>query len=415
MYLQTQTTNKPRIIMHIDMNSYFASVEQQANPFLRGKPIGVTGKAKAAASGKATRSIISAASIEAKRMGIKGIMSTWQAKRACPSLIFVQGDMTKYNNITKRFNEIFSCYTDQVEVFSVDESFLDITSSAKDYLGAIAIAQMIKHDLKRNCGKRITCSIGIGSNKLMAKLASEQIKPDGLTIVRPGEEETFLDTCALQDLCGIGPRIYKRLFTMGITNFQELRKTPLTLLQTEFKSYGNWLYAAARGNGDNQVISELADPKSMGHSYTLPEDTYDEATLRRTLLGLADKVAWRLRRDGFSTKLVRAYVRYGDFDGNGQEIRFKEPIKDGLDLYKVAWKMINTRRNKDKPIRLLGITASGLTKNLEQPPLFKKEQKFSSVLSALDTVQRRYGQHSWTRASLLGVNFHQVSHGFQER
>jgi DNA polymerase IV len=404
-----------RIILHIDMNSYFASVEQQANPFLRGKPIGVTGKAKDAASGKPVRSIISAASLEAKHMGIKGIMSTWQAKRDCPSLIFVQGDMTKYTDITKRFNIIFQRYTDRVEVFSIDESFLDITESAKDYLGAIAIAQMIKHDLKKYCGERITCSIGIAKNKLMAKLASEQVKPDGLTAIRPGKEESFLNTCELQDLCGIGPRINNRLFTIGITTFQELRNTPLTLLEKEFKSYGHWLFNAARGRGDNNIISELADPKSMGHSYTLPEDTYDEATLRRTLLGLADKVAWRLRRDGFSSKLVRAYVRYGDFTGNGQELRIQEPIKDGLQLYKIAWRMIDRWRKRDLPVRLMGISTGALTKGPVQSPLFKKEQKISSVLSSLDSVQRRYGQHSWTRASLIGVNFHQVSHGFQER
>jgi DNA polymerase-4 len=407
--------NTPRIIMHIDMNSYFASVEQQANPFLRGKPIGVTGKAKAAASGKATRSIISAASIEAKRMGIKGIMSTWEAKRACPSLIFVQGDMTKYSAIMKRFNTVFRRYTDKVEIFSIDESFLDVTESAKDYLGAIAIAQMIKHDLKRACGEHITCSVGIGANKLMAKLASEQIKPDGLTVVRPGEEEQLLNTCALQDLCGIGPRINKRLNAMGITTFQQLRKAPLTLLEQHFKSYGHWLYHAARGRGDDHVISELADPKSMGHSYTLPHDTYDEKTLRRTLLGLADKVAWRLRRDGFSTTLVRAYVRYGDFTGNGQELKIQTPIQDGLELYKVAWSLIDRWRSLDKPVRLVGISAGALVKASAPAPLFKKEQKFSSVLSALDKVQHRYGSHSWSRASLLGVNFHQVSHGFQER
>jgi len=187
-----------RIIMHIDMNSYFASVEQQANPFLRGKPIGVTGKSfDTNESAKAQRSIIATASIEAKRLGIKTAMSTSEAKRLLPSLIIVPGDPEKYAEITHRFNKIFNEFTDQVEIFSVDESFLDVTDWAQDYFGATMMAQAIRERIKEDCGERITCSIGIAPNKLIAKLASESHKPNGLTVVRP---EQVLDFVASQKL-----------------------------------------------------------------------------------------------------------------------------------------------------------------------------------------------------------------------
>ena len=396
--------------MHIDMNSYFASVEQQANPFLRGKPIGVTGKAKVAETGKASRSIVAAASIEAKQQGIKTAMSTWEAKRICPSIIFVQGDPEKYAEITHRFNEVFQEFTHLVEVFSVDECFLDVTSAAQDYLGAITMAQMIKHRLREKCGEHITCSVGIASNKLMAKLSSEQIKPDGLTVTKPGEEIALLDTCDLSDLCGIGRRIEKQLHNLGIFTFRRLRAFPLDRLVEEFKSYGYWLHDSSHGLGNDLVVSEQAPPKSVGHSYTLSQDTTDVELMKRTLLGLADKVAWRLRRDGYQAGLVRAHIRFGDFTGFGREQRLDQPITDGLSLFKNAWQLI--KHHTGAPVRLLGISAGALSCGSEQPSLFKKEQKMSSVLSALDQVQHRYGSGAWTRASLLDVHFHARSSGF---
>src|SRR3989344_1081932 len=183
-----------RIIIHADMNSYFASVEQQANPRLRGKPIGVTGK-------RTERSVVAAASREAKKI--------------CPSIILVPGDPEKYGEITERFNAIFRDLSDKLERFSVDESFLDVTETARDYLGAIMVAQIIRRRLREECGEWITASIGIARNKLLAKAASETMKPDGLVVVKPGDEIAFLDSCDLQDPCGVGPRTARHLERLG--------------------------------------------------------------------------------------------------------------------------------------------------------------------------------------------------------
>lgn len=417
--------------MHIDMNSYFASVEQQANPFLRGKAIGVTGKRK-------ERSVLATASREAKALGVKTAMSTWEAKKVLPSLILVMGDPEKYGDITRRFNAIFREFTDLVEQFSVDESFLDVTEAAQDYFGATMIAQMIRVRLAEECGERITASIGVGPNKLMAKLASERVKPDGLTVVHPGRELDLLDQCDLEDLCGIGPRIAERLNDMGIRTFKQLRERPLDDLAREFKSYGLWLHEAAHGRGDDEVNPDADDPKSVGHSYTLPTNAEDSETVRRYLLTLCDKVGWRLRRDGFAARCVTAYVRYGDFSGDGKQTHFSEPVNDGLKLFEIAWGLISsviarseaTKKSHErllpaslsargrndmlaKPIRLVGISASQLTKGPEQSSLFKKERKMSSALRALDRLQHRYGDGVWTRASLVSTSILARSSGFR--
>lgn len=399
-----------RIIIHIDMNSYFASVEQQANPFLRGKPIGITGKR--AEAGDYNRSIITTASIEAKRLGVKTAMSAWEAKKICPSLLLIAGDPEKYSELMHRFNKVYREFTHLVQQFSIDESFLDITDTAKDYLGATLMAQMIRYRLREELGERVTASIGIAQNKLMAKLACESVKPNGLTVLRPGNEIPFLDTRALQDLCGIGPRIYRRLNRLGIRNFRELREYPAEGLIAEFKSYGLWLHRAAHGIDDSPVDPREDEPKSVGHSYTMPAGADDEHAARRYLLCLADKVAWRLRRDGYQAHCITAYIRYGDFTGVGKQRRFKEPIMDGLSLFKIAWGLIEEVRDDMKPIRLVGLSASQLTNGGEQQPLFKKERKMMNILPALDKIQTRYGTNAWTRASLLPIEFKPRSSGF---
>ncbi len=397
------------------MNSYFASVEQQANPFLRGKPIGIIGKDQ-------KRTIVATASIEAKRLGVKTAMSTWEAKKICPSIIFVPGDSQKYGFITNAFNELFLEFTDRVEQFSVDESFLDITEQAKDYFGAAWIGQRLRVRLKEVCGEWITASIGIAPNKLLAKLASESVKPNGLTIIQEEDAIRLLDSQKLNDLCGIGSRTAKRLNGLGIMNFKQLREFPIKELVDEFDSLGFWLHEAAHGRNDSEVNSEETDPKSIGHSYTLPHDTFDTALVRRYLLGMCEKVAWRLRRDGFVAQTLSVYIRYGDFSGAGKQCVLKESLSNGLDLFHVTWRLIESVRDPSQPIRLIGITTFHLSRSKPTMRLFsteagsvfgeKKEQKTVSVLSALDKLQHRYGDKAWTRASLLPIELKERSSGF---
>ena len=275
-------------ILHIDFNSYFATVEQQANPRLRGKPIGVTG------GDRMKRTVIGAASVEAKRFGVKTGMQIWEAKKLCPQIILVKGDSDKYLEVTKRFLAIISSYSPNLEVFSIDEVFLEIESSRKSQessednldsrlLTLVTLAQEIKSRIKSEIGSYITCSIGISYNKRMAKLAGSLYKPDGLVVIADEEAAMWvLDRVDLDEICGIGPRIKKRLNNMGAFNFTQLRKVPLPALLASFKSYGLILYNMARGIDESEVVPfyEKGEVKSVGHRHTIDHDTSDPVEIK---------------------------------------------------------------------------------------------------------------------------------------
>jgi DNA polymerase IV len=408
------------IILHLDFNSYFASVEQQANPFLRGLPIAVAGKGRhsidvaMAHKGSARitidqlsfqRSVVTTASREAKKRGVKTAMGTWQARKICPEMLVIPGDPQKYGEITRRFMSILERYADSVQRFSTDEAFADITcASGGDYLGAVILAQQIRADIADECGEYCTVSIGIAPNKLLAKLASESKKPNGLTCVQPHEAEDFVLTRPLAEFCGIGRRIEKHLERLGATSVATLRRLPLTLLLDEFKSYGYFLYNAARGLGPDD-IEPNKDPKSIGNSYTFPHDLKSDDEMYHNLLALADRVAWRMRKQCFMATHIAGYVRYGDFGGHGFHRRCADPLIDGLDLANTAWDIIKEKVDIKKGVRLLGISASGLLPIGGSDSLFERDRKKARALKALDKVTDKYGSGIWQRASTMKTNF----------
>lgn len=391
--------------MHIDMNSFFASVEQQANPTLRGKAIGVTGKST-------ERSIVAAASLEAKQRGVKTAMPVWKAKRLCPEIIFVPGDPSKYQAISHRFNAIFRRYTSLVQPFSIDESTLDVTDVARDYLGAVALAQSIRTDLKELCGTHITASIGIAPNKLIAKLASESKKPNGLTVVHPQDVISFLDHANLEDLCGIGRSIRRRLSDMSVETFKQLREFPREELEKQFHSFGTFLWNISRGHADDHIRIESPAPKSIGHAYTLAQDTTSPQVVRRYLLGLSDRVAFRLRQEQKAARTIHVQLRFGDFTQVAKQCRLQTPVNDGLALFRAAWKLVQTSWTDSAPVRLVGVSVSTLTQPNGQTALFSKTQKHTRVTPALDSLTKRYGRNIWHRASTMPVQLLERSSGF---
>jgi len=271
------------------------------------------------------------------------------------------------------------------------------------------LAQRIRDDIKREVGRYCTVSIGVAPNKLAAKLACESKKPNGLTVVRPEQLESFVRHQELQAICGIGPRIERRLHRMGITSMEVLQQTPLHQLVDQFKSYGFFLYDAARGLGDDHVEEKNETPKSVGHSYTFPHDLRTESEITKNLLVLCDKVAWRMRRDGLIATKLHVYVRYQKnpssegFSGVGTEKRYKEPMADGLDIFKNAWKLVDGIRDPNIGIRLLGVSAGGILQTDMPKSLFKKPEKMFSTLVALDTLQTSYGSGIWQRAATIGT------------
>jgi len=398
------------IILHIDFNSFFASVEQQANPFLRGKPIAITGKRGLK---DMKRSIIATASIEAKKLGIKPPISAIEAEQICPQLILLPGDMRKYSEITKRMLKALRDNSDSVEQFSTDEAFADITKTAQDYFGATIIAQIIRNEIKKTCGNRCTVSIGIGPNRTIAKLASGTIKPNGFTVIQPNKVLSFLNSQPIGNLCGIGRATEAHLNELGIDSFPKLRLADKELLLREFKQVtGNWLYNIARGI-DNNLVDPLEEaPKSVGHSYTFPYDLELDGEIKTNLLALADQVAYRLRKDKLSAQVVSFFVRYHDFSGNHAQIRLSQPAQDGLTLYKNAWALLDRVRNNQKRIRLMGISTSGLLESDAPVSLFLKDKKMQHTLKAYDCIAHKFGSQAISRAATMKTFFQERASGW---
>jgi DNA polymerase-4 len=382
-----------RVIMHIDMNAFFASVEQQANPELRGKPIAVVGGGG--------RTVITTSSYEARAKGVKTGMAVWEGKRTCPELIIVVGDNRKYTHTSTKINEIFRDYTPEVEAFSIDESWLDVTHSLGIFGSAVNIACLIKARIRHSFG--ITCSIGIAPNKLLAKLASDMQKPDGLTIINPEDVARVLERMPVRELCGIGRKMERHINMMSIYTCGELGRCDEARLTRRFGIIGRRLKEMGRGIDNSPVVQfgEEDEVKSVGHSRTLERDIEDPAEIRRFLLQLSEMVGSRARRYNVSGKTVHLYVRYADFFSSwGKQTTLKSHINRSDEIYRAALAILDTVE-LEQPVRLLGISLSNLKHQAEQLPLFEDERKKLFATQAMDKVNERFGSMVVTYGSLL--------------
>ncbi len=383
-----------RTILHIDFNSYFAAVEQQANPRLRGKPVGVTG------GNRVVRTVIGAASVEAKKFGVKTGMQIWEAKKLCPQIILVPGDSDKYLETTRRFLNIIKDYSPYVEVFSIDEVFMEV----EDCHAPSGLAMTIKQRIRAEVGDYITCSIGISYNKIMAKLAGSLYKPDGLVVIKDEEAAQFiLDRIGLDEICGIGFRIKKRLNNMGILNFKDLRKVPLPALLASFKSYGLTLYNMAQGIDNSPVLPfyEKEEVKSIGHRHTIDHDTSDPGEIKQILLKLTELIARKLRSKKLVGKTVSFWLRNSDFSGEGMQTTIF-PTQDGLDIFKAGWQIFGKIWDR-REIRMIGVSISNLKplkpQNLSLLPEINRQE---TITKALDKINNKYGEFILQRGVLLG-------------
>jgi DNA polymerase-4 len=382
-----------RIILHLDMNAFFASVEQQANPALRGKPIAVIGS-----NG---RTVITTASYEARKFGVKTGMAIWEAKRQCPQIILVVGDNRKYTYTSSRIFNMMLDYTPMVEVFSIDEAFLDVTGSMGIFGTPEQIVYLLKARIKHRFG--LTCSVGVGSNKLLAKLASDMKKPDGLTIIRPEEVSQVLETIPIKDLCGIGSQTEKKLNLLGIKTCGDLGRFPVDILKRKFGINGLHLHHMGLGIDHAPVIpaSDQDNVKSVGHSMTLKRDVSKRQEILKYLLQLSEMVGRRARRYGVSGKTVHLYVRYADFYSSiGKQQTLGNPINLSDDIYKAVIDILDTIELQ-QPVRLLGVRLTNLKYQVLQLPLFPQERKKALMVGAMDAVNNKYGDFTVTFASLM--------------
>lgn len=382
-----------RVILHVDQNAFFASVEQQANPALRGKPIAVVGGGG--------RTVITTSSYEARAKGVRTGMAVWEGKRACPELIVVVGDNRKYRYTSGKINEIFHDYTPEVEAFSIDESWLDVTGSLGIFGSAETIAYLIKARIRHSFG--ITCSVGIAPNKLLAKLASDMQKPDGLTIITPEDVPRILEHMPIKDLCGIGRKMQRHLNMMSIYTCGELGRCDEARLTRKFGVIGTRLKQMGQGVDVSPVLpfGEEDDVKSVGHSRTLERDISDPSEIRRFLLQLSQMVGSRARKYNVSGRTIHLYVRYADFFSSwGKQTTLKNHINQSDEIYRAALSLLATVE-LEQPVRLLGVCLSNLKQQAEQLPLFEDERKKLYMTQAMDAINNRFGSMAVTLGSLI--------------
>jgi len=382
-----------RVIMHLDMNAFFASVEQAANPELRGKPIAVIGSSK--------RTIITTASYEARAFGVKTGMNTWQAKQKCPHIIFVVGDNSKYTYTSTQIFRMMQQYTPLVEVFSIDEAFLDLTGSLAIFGSAERVASLLKAEIRNTFG--ITCSIGVAPNKLLAKLASDMQKPDGLTIINPEDISRVLDRVPAHDLCGVGGKTAKQLAMFGIRTCGDLGRFPVDILRRKFGVVGVRLSEMGRGIDDSPVIpaEDAEEVKTVGHSMTLERDVEARKDILKYLLQLSEMVGRRARRYNVWGKTVTLSIRYADFDTwVGKQESLRDYINQSEDIYKAAVHIMDSLVLL-QPVRLLGVRLSNLRYESNQLPLFEQDRKKTQLANAMDEINDKFGNFSVTFGSLL--------------
>src|SRR3990167_724408 len=405
-----------KTILHIDFNSFFATVEQQANPRLRGKPIGVTG------GDRMERTVIGAASIEAKHFGVKTGMHLYDAKRLCPEIILVRGDSDKYLEVTKKFLNIIKDYSPYVEMFSIDEVFIELKNAAVGN-SALGVALIIKNRIREEIGEWMRVSIGISYNKLMAKLASNLQKPDGLVVISNQKQAIqILDQIELNEICGIGLRIKKRLNNMGVFSFKDLRLVPLKALLASFKSYGQTLYNMSRGMDERPILPffEKEEVKSIGHRHTISHDTNDEIEIKQIFLKLTELIARRLRAKKLVGRTVTIWYRNslkveGGFTGDSMQATIPYTA-DGLDIFQACWKIFHQiwpARNAlaceaggsgDK-IRMVGVSISNLKPTTPQNlSLLPEARKQEAMLAVLDKINDKFGEFTLQRGILLGTS-----------
>jgi len=386
------------------MNSYFASVEQAANPKLRGKPIAVGG----GTGGKTT--IVAACSYEAKAKGVKTGMGAWEAKKICPEIIIVAGDMSKYIYTSSEIFKILRNYTDLFEAFSIDEGFMDVTATKERFGGEIMLAKEIKQRIRE--AFRLTCSIGIGPNKFLAKLAGELKKPDGLVILRSEDIPEKIKDVPVNKLCGVGRKLEKYLAAMGVRTFLELHRYPREKLIKRFGTvYGDHLWHMGQGLDNSPVMPypQIEESKSMGHSYTMPEYTSDIKEVKAYLLLLSEQVGKRLRSGNYSGNTVHLTLGFGNYNFWGKQKKLAEYLDDGYDIFKTAEFLFdkNFSGNTRDPFRFVGISVSGLLRNISQPGLFPEKQAAGKILKAVDAINDRYGEQTVKRAATMNTILHE--------
>ena len=383
------------VIFHVDLDAFYASVEQNDDPALRGKPVIV-----GAAPGH--RGVVSACSYEARRFGIHSAMPISQASRRCPQGVYLPVRMERYIEVSREVMAVLREYTPDLQQISVDEAFLDMTGTERLFGPPLSVGARLKAEVREKVGLALT--VGIGPNKYLAKLATNAGKPDGLTMVTEEEAETFLDGIALKDLWGIGERTLQRLSELNIMSVRRLRDVPHAELGRLLGAgAAAFLSAVARGR-DPGIFSEEPRSRSLSTETTFETDRKDKAGIEHVLLELCHQVVFRMIEEGWKSKTVALKLRFHDFTTTNAQRTLRHWISSAEEMHAVARELLSARWSGGTPVRLVGIGCANLTPVDDQDQLELFVDDFSRRRRAEEAVfriRRKMGEVAVTKASLM--------------
>jgi nucleotidyltransferase/DNA polymerase involved in DNA repair len=385
-----------RSILHVDMDAFYASVEQLDHPEYKGKPVIVGADPK----GGKGRGVVAACSYEARKFGVRSALPISRAWKLCPEGVYVRPRMDRYVEVSKQVMEVFRRYTDLVEPLSIDEAFLDITGSVALLGPAEQIASAIKKDIKERTG--LNASVGLAPNMFLAKIASDLKKPNAFVVVRESEIDTFLRDLPISRLWGVGPKTEQRLREMGFKTIGDVATCSRESLVRSLGSLGEHLFQLSHGKDDREVEPNW-EPKSVGTETTFSEDTADRELLLATILELADHVGVRLRKDGYRARKVTLKLRYSDFETHTKQQSLKKAIVTGEEIAQVARGLFAGFPMKKK-IRLIGVSAGDLQGHEGDPQqlqLFESSSNKEKLSKTVDELKEKFGIDAVRRGSQL--------------
>lgn len=344
-----RTATGIRKIIHVDMDAFFASVEQRDEPGLRGLPVAV--------GGSSGRGVVAAASYEARKFGVRSAMPSARALQLCPDLVFRKPRFDVYKAVSQQIRAVFLHFTPHVEPLSLDEAYLDVTDDVRGIGSATRIAELIRRRIRAETA--LTASAGVSYNKFLAKIASDQNKPDGLCVIRPGEGAGFVASLPVRRFHGIGPRGAEKMAKLGIETGADLRSKDLAFLRQNFGSLADYLYRAARGIDLRQVKADRPR-KSVGGERTFDRDISSGPALRETLERIVEIVWDRIERSGARGRTVTLKMKFNDFTPCTRAKSLARPVADKAEFASLARDLLDAQLPLPKPIRLMGLTLSAL-------------------------------------------------------
>lgn len=341
--------NSERRILHCDMDCFYAAVHMRDDPALAGLPVVIGGRAQ-------SRGVVAAASYEARQFGVRSAMPSAEAARRCPQAVFIKPDFARYRDESEKIFEIFRRFTSVMQPASLDEAYLDVSDRLEPFGSATAIAQEIRRRVREE--RQLAVSVGVGPNRLIAKIASDYHKPDGLTVVKPDRILEFLDALPVRRLHGVGPATEQALKRLGVATIADLRGIELDVLSRRFGRHGLGLYRYSRGIDERPVRTDR-QRKSLGHERTYGSDLQHLAEMDRQIEDLSLKVAKGLGQREIAAKTLTVKVRYGDFTTLTRSRTLERPTADAPTITRVAKELLRQTEAGRRAVRLLGVTGSG--------------------------------------------------------